>query len=99
MPDLDRSFTGTRIADFGGLRTNADPHDIKPGESVVQKNCGGSTRGVLKTRYGVKSASFEDGDDAAEYAALVCLPINTPLGDRIIYQRESGAIVFGTNPA
>lgn len=99
MPDSDRAFTGTRINDFGGLHTNADPHDLKPGESVVQKNCGGSVRGILRTRYGVKGASFADGDDGSEDATIVCLPIKTPFSSRIIYQTTNGTIKFGTDPA
>lgn len=99
MPDTDRSVTGARIADFGGLRTNADPHDLKPGESTVQKNCGGSVRGILRTRYGVKSASFSDGNDSSGSAVLACLPIQTPSGSRIIYQTSDGKIKYGTNPS
>jgi hypothetical protein len=99
MADTDRAITGSRIADFGGLRTNADPHDLKPGESVVQRNCGGSVRGVLRTRYGLKAGTFSDGNDSSGDAVWSCMPINSPLSSRVIYQTEDGKIKFATNPS
>ena len=96
--DTDRALTASRAADFPGLRTNADPHDLKPGESTVQVNCTGSTRGTLKTRYGVKKAAFDNGD-TNQNPIFVCMPMQTPLGSVIVYQEQNGKICYGTYPS
>jgi hypothetical protein len=49
-----------QITQFGGMISNADPHDIPPGASVVQVNVNAVKKGELATRKGLKLITFDD---------------------------------------
>ena len=84
---------------FLGLHTNADPHDIKPGETVSQINFGGSIDGKLRTRSGLIFVSFSGGNGGTSNNVTVGFPYNTPFGDFIVYQRANGDVIAGKAPA
>ena len=47
------------IRDFTGLACNSDPHDLPPGGSVNQVNCGVGPRGELRVRLGAAVVQFD----------------------------------------
>jgi hypothetical protein len=47
------------IGDFGGYKPNADPHDLEPGESIVQVNAMSWKPGELRVRPGFAVVQFD----------------------------------------
>jgi hypothetical protein len=99
MPESDRIIGNTQIKDFPGLRTNADPLDLKPGEMVSQVNCGGPVPGKLRSRAGLVFVDFADGNGGTTSTVTVAMPYATPFGQFVIYQRADGYVILGKNPA
>lgn len=61
MPDRDdRQVPPIEIKNWLGMYTNVSPHDIPPGGAQDQVNVTSIRRGVLETRKGVKTVSFEN---------------------------------------
>lgn len=87
------------MQDFLGLNTNADPHDLKPGQSVSQINCGGPIVGKLRTRSGLIFVAFSGGNGGTMNDVTVGYPYNSAFGDFIVYQRSNGDIILGKAPA
>lgn len=85
--------------DFLGLNTNADPHDIKAGQSVEQVNCGGPIVGKLRTRPGLRFVTFSDGNGSTGADPQVAYPYQSPFGTFIVYQLSNGHIYFGASPS
>lgn len=48
-----------QVRDFSGMEPNCDPHDIAPGKSVNQVNCGPGPRGELRVRLGIARVVFD----------------------------------------
>lgn len=46
------------IRDFMGMYPNRDTHDVEPGQSVHQVNCGVGPQGELRVRLGAKVVKF-----------------------------------------
>jgi len=99
MSDMDRAIVRNVIQDFPGLHTNADPHDLKPGESVVQINCGGPVKGKLRSRPGLRYVDFSGGNGGTSEDVQAVYPMSTPAADYIVYQRTDGYIILGADPA
>lgn len=47
------------IGDFGGYVPNADPHDLEPGQAIVQVNAMSWKPGELRVRPGFKVVRFD----------------------------------------
>lgn len=52
--------TVVEIADFQGMASNFDPHDIQPGVSQIQINMNGLQRGQLEVRRGLRVLEFDE---------------------------------------
>jgi hypothetical protein len=99
VPDLDRPLARAAIQDFAGLNTNADPHDLKPGEATIQINCGGPVKGKLRSRPGLRFVDFSGGNGGTSADVQAVYPMSTPAADYIVYQRTDGYIILGADPA
>ena len=97
--DIDRALVASKIADFGGLHTNSDPHDLKPGETVEQVNCAAGTPGTLRTRSGLRYCDFSNTNDSSGSDTIAVYPFVSSIGSLILYQRADGVIAYGKNPA
>ena len=95
----ERQITRTTIGSFGGLATNADPHDLKPGQMVSQINVGGPIPGKARTRSGLLFVTFSGGNGGTTNDVTVGYPFNSPYGDFIVYQRSNGDVIAGKAPA
>ena len=47
------------VRDFLGMAPNRDPHDVQPGMSVHQVNCGIGPQGELRVRQGAAVVKFD----------------------------------------
>jgi hypothetical protein len=92
-------ITRSKIADFAGMNSAADPHDLKAGQSVLQINCGGVIPGKLRTRPGLKFVDFSGGNGGTSNAVQVAHPFKSPFGNFIVYQRANGDIIAGKDPS
>jgi hypothetical protein len=52
--------TKTVVREFGGMVSDADPADIRPGQSRVQVNAKAQRPGELRPRLGWARVKFED---------------------------------------
>lgn len=95
----ERQLSRAVISDFKGLLTNADPLDLKAGQSTVQINCGGPVPGKLRTRAGLVFVDFSGGNGGSAHDVVVGAPFNGPYGDFIVYQRSNGDVIAGKAPA
>ena len=57
-PSQDAIGPNVTIRDFGGMQPNRDPHDVAPGRTVHQVNCGVGPAGELRVRLGVAIVKF-----------------------------------------
>ncbi len=55
----DKAVAKVAIRDFAGLRTNRDPDDVEPGESLEQVNVNAERQGELRPRQGYSRVKFE----------------------------------------
>jgi len=58
-PYQDEVGPNVVIRDFTGMAPNQDPHDLQPGQSVSQINCGVGPRGELRVRLGAAVVRFD----------------------------------------
>lgn len=57
-PAADNVTPTYTVRDFGGMQPCRDPHDVQPGKSVHQLNCGGGPAGELRVRLGAAVVRF-----------------------------------------
>lgn len=95
----EQQLIALRVADFAGMNSNTDPHDLKAGQSVLQINCGGNTPGKLMSRPGLKFVDFSGGNGGTSHDVTVAYPLTSAFGNFIIYQRSNGDVVAGLNPS
>ena len=61
---MEAARTKVEISAFQGMVSNADPHDIQPGQAAVQVNLVADRPGQLAVRGGLYALTF-DADDAS----------------------------------
>jgi hypothetical protein len=59
LPQQANVTPNVTVRDFVGMAPNRDPHDVEPGQSVHQVNCGVGPQGELRVRLGLAVVRFD----------------------------------------
>jgi len=88
------------MPNWPGLITNADPHDLPPGASVVQDNIFTRRPGELTVRKGLGIVSFDDpGSGSVVDSQLISLAvIPQPHASYVVYLNANGQVRVAKNP-
>lgn len=88
------------MANWPGLMTNADPHDIPPGAAVVQNNCFTRRAGELTVRRGLGVVEFDDpcSGSVVDAQVISLATFGPPHGTYIVFLDGTGKVRIAKNP-
>jgi len=94
----DKSRATTSMRRFGGLVTNEDPHDLKPGQMQAQQNIQVLSAGRLQCRRGMRHVHFANGIPPTSYTVISMAVLIKPEASLILYEDSNGNVRCGRNP-
>lgn len=84
---------------FGGLNTNADPHDLGIRFARSQRNMTSMVPGELRVRKGHASVTFQNGIASSSGNVTSMCRFDLPHARYVVFMDSQGAIRAGRNPS